>query len=79
MITCSQAVKQLWDYIEGAVQGPHLHALEEHLSVCRRCCGEVEFAQELRKFLADNGDEGLPDDVRNRLTSFLDEATRNPS
>jgi hypothetical protein len=33
----------------------------------------VEFAQELRVFLADHGDVDLPPDVRTRLTSFLDE------
>ena len=73
MISCSQAVKQLWDYIEGAMDGPQRQALEEHLGVCRRCCGEVEFAEELRGFLAGHGDVGLPEDVRGRLTSFLNE------
>lgn len=72
MISCSQAVKQLWDYIEGAVEGPQRAALEEHLSVCRRCCGEMEFSEELRTFLAEYGDVELPDYVRQRLTSFLD-------
>lgn len=73
MISCSQAVKQLWDYVEGAVDGPQRKALEEHLGVCRRCCGEVEFAHELRAFLANHGEEGLPDEVKARLSSFLDE------
>lgn len=73
MISCSQAVKQLWDYVEGAVEGPQRQAIEEHLSVCRRCCGEVEFAEELREFLARHGDIGLPEEVRARLASFLDE------
>lgn len=73
MISCSQAAKQLWDYVEGAVDGPQREALEEHLGVCRRCCGEVEFAEELRGFLANHADIGLPEDVKVRLTSFLDE------
>lgn len=73
MISCSQAVRQLWDYVEGAVEGPQREALEEHLSVCRRCCGEVEFAEELRSFLASHADIELPRDVQTRLTSFLDE------
>jgi anti-sigma factor RsiW len=72
MISCSQAVRDLWDYVEGAVEGPQRQALEEHLSVCQRCCGEVEFAQELRAFLATHGDDSFPDDVRTRLNSFLD-------
>ena len=73
MISCSQAVKQLWDYVEGAVEGSEREVLEEHLSVCRRCCGEVEFAQELSAFLADQEDVELPEYVRVRLTSFLNQ------
>lgn len=73
MISCSQAARQLWDYIEGAVDGPQRRALEEHLSVCRRCCGEVEFAEELKDFLASHAELELPEDVQVRLTSLLDE------
>jgi anti-sigma factor RsiW len=73
VISCSQATKQLWDYVEGAVDGPQRRVIEEHLSVCRRCCGEVEFAEELRGFLVAHGDTDLPEEVKVRLTSFLDE------
>jgi len=73
MISCSQAARQLWDYVEGAVDDVQRQVLEEHLSVCRRCCGEVEFAEELRGFLANHGDADLPEDVRVKFTSFLNE------
>ena len=72
MISCSQAVKQLWDYLEGAVQGAEREALEEHLGTCRRCCGEMEFADELRKFLEANAADELPEEVRRRLRTHLD-------
>ena len=72
MISCSQAVKQLWDYLEGALEGRERDALETHLGVCRRCCGEMEFAEERRGFLAANASEDLPDDVRKRLQAHLD-------
>jgi mycothiol system anti-sigma-R factor len=71
MITCSQAVKELWDYLEGAIEGPEREALEEHLGTCRRCCGEMEFADELRGFLAANASDELPDEIRERLQSHL--------
>jgi hypothetical protein len=73
VISCSQATKQLWDYVEGAVDGPQRRVIEEHLSVCLPCCGEVEFAEELRGFLVAHGDTDLPEEVKVRLTSFLDE------
>ncbi len=72
MISCSQAVKQLWDYLEGAMDSSEREALDEHLGTCRRCCGEMEFADELRSFLVDNAAEDVPDDVRQRLQAHLD-------
>lgn len=73
MITCSDAVKQLWSFLDGTVTEPERAALEEHLGVCRRCCGEREFADELRQFLRTNASEELPAEVHTRLTAFLDE------
>ncbi|MQB01620.1 MAG: zf-HC2 domain-containing protein [Actinobacteria bacterium] len=73
MITCSDAVRQLWDYLDGAVEESDRRAIEEHLEVCQRCCGEVEFSNELRAFLTTHAFEDLPGDAKVRLTSFLDE------
>ena len=72
MIPCAEAVRQLWAYLDGVVDEPSREAIDEHLSFCRRCCGEVEFAEELRGFLAANAAEELPADVRARLTATLD-------
>ena len=73
MISCTEAVKQLWEYLDGAVEPGDREAIEEHLSFCRRCCGEVEFAEELRGFLARNAEDDLPADVRARLLTTLEE------
>ena len=73
MITCAEAVRQLWEYLDGVVDESQREAIEEHLSFCRRCCGEVEFAEELRGFLAGHSQEELPADVRARLLTTLEE------
>jgi mycothiol system anti-sigma-R factor len=73
MISCAEAVRQLWEYLDGALPDADRQAIEEHLSFCRRCCGEVEFAEELRGFLAREAAEEIPDDVRKRLLATLDE------
>jgi mycothiol system anti-sigma-R factor len=72
MITCAEAVRRLWDYLDGVVDESERAAIEEHLAFCRRCCGEVEFAEELRVLLAAQAAEELPPDVRDRLTATLD-------
>jgi mycothiol system anti-sigma-R factor len=73
MIGCSEAVRQLWAYLDGNVSTPDRLALEQHLALCRRCCGELEFATELRAFLARSAHEEIPDDVMARLNATLAE------
>lgn len=78
MIPCSEAVRQLWDYLEDDVAEGQRVDVEQHLAFCRRCCGEVEFAQELRGILASAADVevALPGDVEQRLVSTLDDLAR---
>lgn len=76
MIRCAEAVRQLWDYLDGLVEEPQRVLVEEHLAFCRRCCGELEFAEELRGFLASRAPDELPPEVRARLTATLDELGR---
>jgi mycothiol system anti-sigma-R factor len=73
VITCAEAVERLWAYLDNALTAADKAALEEHLGFCRVCCGEVEFAQELRGFLSRSAVDELPEDVRSRLMATLDE------
>ena len=76
MITCAEAVRKLWDYLDGVVDETQRELVEEHLAFCRRCCGELEFAEELRRFLASSAQAELPPEARARLTATLDELER---
>lgn len=73
MISCSDAVRQLWDYLDGSVGESDRQAIAEHLEVCKRCCGEAEFAAELRVFLESHAYDELPRDVKYRLNEFLEQ------
>ncbi|MGH2806284.1 MAG: zf-HC2 domain-containing protein [Actinomycetota bacterium] len=73
MISCDDAVRHLWEYLDGSVGEADKHAIEEHLSVCKRCCGEAEFADELRRFMGSHAYDDLPDQTRERLTGFLEQ------
>jgi anti-sigma factor (TIGR02949 family) len=73
MISCSEAVRRLWEYLDGALDAADHVLVEEHLGLCRRCCGEMEFAEELRRFLARSVDVDLPADVMRRLNQTLEE------
>ena len=73
MISCAEATRQLWEYLDATVDEPTREAIEEHLARCRLCCGELEFAKELRQFLASSARDDVPDDVLRRLNQTLEE------
>lgn len=78
MISCAEAVRQLWEYLDGAAGQAQSAAIQEHLSLCRRCCGEAEFAAELRGFLAAHADHDIPPQVQARLLAALVQITDQP-
>lgn len=74
MISCAEAVRQLWEYLDDTVEETDRVQIEEHLQRCRRCCGELEFAGELRRFLVDAAKQDSPEeDVLRRLNQTLEE------
>lgn len=68
MITCAEAVKQFWQYLDDDLTPKQRRRVDEHLGICRQCCGEVEFARLLQGVLDDqrSADE-LPQEVRERM------------
>lgn len=74
MIDCTEATRRLWEYLDGTVEQVDRARLEEHLARCRRCCAELEFAEELRRFLVTSSrEEEAPDEVMERLNATLEE------
>jgi mycothiol system anti-sigma-R factor len=76
MISCDDATRQLWEYLDGTVDATDRALIEEHLARCRRCCGERDFDAELRRFLAAHAHDDLPDDVAQRLNQSVEDLGR---
>ena len=72
MISCTDAVRQLWDFVENDLEVGERRKMEEHLAFCRRCCGEVEFAEELRSFMAARRTVDVPAPVLDRFERLID-------
>lgn len=78
MISCDDAVRRLWEHLELPPTVADQALLEAHLARCRRCCGEAQFATELRAVLRRVPAEDLPPSVAQRfeaLISQLEEQT----
>ena len=74
MIDCREAVSRMWAYLSRDLERSGTSELEEHLGVCLRCCGELEFSRELRARVADAGADAMPPEVRARVVQFLDDS-----
>lgn len=72
-IDCREAVSRMWAYLSRDLETADSAELEQHLGVCRRCCGELEFSRELRTKLADAGAEQIPADARAHVGELLNE------
>jgi Putative zinc-finger len=82
MIDCREAVARMWAYLSEGLETNDATALEEHLGVCQRCCGELEFSRQLRKKVADAGTRPISPEVRGRIDRLLadpEAATGDPS
>jgi mycothiol system anti-sigma-R factor len=73
MIRCSEAIRHLWEYLDATTDAATREAIDEHLARCRACCGELDFARELRRFLASSARDEVPEAVLRRLNETLEE------
>lgn len=71
-IGCREAVRNLWEYLDRGLDTRSHRAIDDHLAFCRRCCGELEFAKELRSMLRGASTPELPADVHARLEDVID-------
>jgi hypothetical protein len=68
LITCADAVKKFWRYLDDDLAPKQRQLIEDHLGICRQCCGELEFAKVVQGVLDEQraADE-LPPEVRERM------------
>ena len=71
MIACRDAVERLWSYLDRNIDRTQEEELEQHLGLCRHCCGELEFAKQVRNKLSESADTPLASTARARLQKFV--------
>lgn len=72
MISCNEAMRWLWEYLDGTIDPADRAQVEEHLERCRTCCGELEFAEEVRRRLAQPTVDAVDPDVVRRLNETVE-------
>lgn len=74
-IDCRESVRRMWTYLSRSLEGADAEELAQHLEVCQRCCGELEFSRELRDRVSAVETERMPGDVRSRVEEVLRKST----
>ncbi len=79
MINCKEAVSRLWVSLDRNLGKAQERELEDHLGLCRHCCGELEFAKQMRDLLKRPGrtTEILPES-REKLEAYLKRLGEKP-
>lgn len=66
-MTCTQSKSMLSAYLDGAVTGKQMHALDQHLRQCSRCDCEFQSLRRTQSLLARVGPARAPEDLALKL------------
>ena len=71
-VTCAEAVRQFFAYLDRALEGKPLEMFEKHLEDCLDCCDRLQFSRRLDAFTrARLGEAPLPEGLETRLRQGL--------
>ncbi|HZY31037.1 MAG TPA: zf-HC2 domain-containing protein [Candidatus Methylomirabilis sp.] len=71
MMTCREQVDLLADYLDGALDPGVTGALEQHLDGCPSCLNFIKTYKATTVLVREIPCEEMPEELMNRLTSFL--------
>jgi anti-sigma factor (TIGR02949 family) len=67
-LSCERAARQFFAYLDRALSGEPLEALEAHLEACLDCCDKLRFSRQLDAFVKGRlGEAPLPEGIEARI------------
>ena len=73
VLSCEQAVKLLFAYLDRALAGEPLEDLEVHMETCLSCCDKLAFSRQLDAFIKTRfADVVVPAELESRVRQALD-------
>jgi anti-sigma factor (TIGR02949 family) len=79
-INCQDALKRLYEYLDGELSPDDALDVERHLDICAACYPEARITTELRDALhrAANGQPCCPDGLRDRIAHLIHHDPQTP-
>jgi anti-sigma factor (TIGR02949 family) len=71
-MSCDEAVRQFFAYLDRALSGKRLEELEAHLQACLDCCDRLDFSRKMDRSVKERlGDAPLPEGIEERIRRIL--------
>jgi mycothiol system anti-sigma-R factor len=70
---CEDAVSHLYDYLAGELDQVSMATVTEHLERCSPCLEAFDFHAELKKVVAHQCSEKMPDQLRTQLLHIVEQ------
>lgn len=73
-ISCQEALKRLYEYLDGELTPDTADEVQRHIEVCDACYPDVQFTTEFRDALhrAAHGQPPVPDSLRKKVGQLLE-------
>jgi mycothiol system anti-sigma-R factor len=72
-MTCQEAVRHLYPFLDRALEARKSRAVRRHLDQCRACCTKFEFERALKLILRERAQEGeVPPSLRQRIAGLTE-------
>lgn len=68
---CDDAIHRLYEFLDGELTPTARMGIQKHLDDCLPCLEAFDFEAELRQLIADKCRDQVPDTLRNRIVSAL--------
>ena len=77
-MTCEEAVRQFFAYLDRALTGEALDSLEAHVETCLDCCDRLQFSRQIDTFVKERlGDATLSERVEVKVRQAIKSAQRH--
>ena len=77
-LDCQQALDTLYSFLDGALDDGRRSTIQDHLDSCGHCLETYAFESELRSVIAQRAVEAVPDGLKDRIASRLQELDDQP-
>jgi mycothiol system anti-sigma-R factor len=73
---CDDALHTLYHFLDGELTEERRAAIRRHLDQCAPCLHAFDFEAELKRVVARSCRDQVPEHLRNKIASVLDEASK---